>query len=231
MRRLIFVNIICAISLLPLLSLIYFFLLSFGFSAGSFSAFSVMLPLYRASWPLFALFALASVLISGPILLGAHYVVAKLIARDHVWVSELFTQARKRKGKGILLAFIALFSFYMLIWNLLIVSIGHTALSTLVSFVSITFFFFFSIVLCFVCQMLVRTELRFCIIVKNALILSRVYFWRNALALLVFCAYWMLLLPVFPLYSFVSYLFFDFALLLFLQIKACTAALERHVCD
>ena len=124
-HRLVLVNLICFLVFLPVMTWFYLILntyLHVGIEGGM----GDVLPglgyyaglLLRLPPVLFYALLGGSAVLFGPFLFGLHAVMGALAQGEHVWVSDLFQQARSNAKQGDLAGFFCVIAAHLLLWNI-----------------------------------------------------------------------------------------------------------------
>ncbi|MCL2827577.1 MAG: hypothetical protein FWD99_02450 [Oscillospiraceae bacterium] len=239
-HRLVFVNLICFLATLPVMAWFYLLLntyinagLSDGFfeilpGPGLFSALLLQLPPV-----IFYLLLAVSAVLTGPLLLGLHYISGSMVTERHIWFSDFPEQALRNARQGIVLGLFSLIALHMLLWNvfgglhsdipwihmILIVSRWGSGLLILLLF----------LVFPYVCQIIVSIEQPLWTALKNALILARVYLGRGLLALTTIAIYWWVTSAVFPMVSLLTLPLLSIGLTAFIQATVCRPVVEKYI--
>jgi len=240
LHRLAAVNLICFLLFLPVLSWFYLVLNTY-LHATQIVGMGLVLPglgfyadlLLRLPPVVFyALFAVSAVLF-GPFLLGLHYVAGAAWAGRHLWVSDLFTQARQNARQGVILGLACILGTHLLLWNIfggLTSPISWLAMGLVLSrWVSLGLLLFLLLALPYACQIAVSIDLSIGAILKNARILTRVYLGRGLLLLSLTAVYWWGSLSVFPILGLLGLPLLSLGLTAFAQAAVVCPVVERHV--
>ena len=243
-RRVMAVNLICLPVFLPVFSWFYLVVNSYVYAVGSGGMVDVLPGLgYFAGLLLllppvifYALFALSAVL-SGPFFLGLHYVLGGIVTGRHVWVSDVFRGMRDNFRQGVVLGIFSVVAVHLLLWSIF----GGLALATdeswlaiwlMVSrWVSVVLLAALLMTLPFVCQIAVTVKQPLRAIVKNGVILARVYVGRGFLVLLCTALYWLGTTVLVPSFSLVTLPLFSVALTVLWQAIICGPVVRRHVIE
>jgi len=241
-HRLLAVNLICAIALLPVISWFYLILNTYV-HAGLPTGMVDVLPgvgyfaglLLRLPPPVFYFLLTLSAIVSGPLLLGLHTVTGGIVQGRHMWVSDCFAGARQNARQGIALGLFCVVTGHLLLWNIFG---GLSADIPWISFLfmasrwaSILFFLLMGLALPFICQIAVSVEQPLWTVVKNALILSRVHAIRGFALLLLLGAYWWTTTITFPHLSLFSLPLFSITLTVLAQTALSQPIVLRHVVE
>ncbi|MCL2587914.1 MAG: hypothetical protein FWD84_00720 [Oscillospiraceae bacterium] len=180
----------------------------------------------------YALFA-CSILLFGPFLLGLHAVVGAIITSRHVWASEFFSAARQNAKQGVVLGALYVLLVHLLLFNMfggLSSEIAWVSVGLLIARgVSVVFLLLLLVTLPFVCQIIVTIEQPLRVVVKNALILARVYLGKGLLVLFGITVYWWVSTITLPAFSLISLPFFSIALTTLAQASVSRSVVEQRL--
>ena len=180
----------------------------------------------------YGLFFLSALLI-GPIALGLHAVARRLIQGNTVLFSDFVKLARQNGFHGLLLGLFCVIAVHLSIWNAFGGLEANTPwlsfLLTVSRWVSLLFLVLLFLALPFICQITVSIQLPLWGIVKNAIILARVYLGRGLLVLIGILAYWWITAYTVPMAGFVGLPLLSMIITVFLQAGLCFPLVEKHV--
>ena len=240
MHRLIAVNFISFLLSLPVISWFYLVLNTYlnasleqdrvdllpglGFFAG------LLLQLPPVAFD--GLFFLSAVWI-GPFALGLHAMTGKMLQGDEIWLSDFFKLTLRNAVRGVLLGLFSVVLAHVTLWNAfggISADVGWISFMLTISrWVSLFLLVLFFLALPFICQITVFAKLPLWPIVKNAVILARVYLGRSLLALFVVLAYWWITLSAVPLLGLFTLPLISLALTVLIQAVVCFPLVEKHV--
>jgi len=241
-HRLILVNLVCFVAMLPVIAWFYL-LLNTYFNAGFSHGFFDILPgpglfsalLLQLPPVIFYLLLAVSAVLTGPLLLGLHYVAGKMVTGQHVWFSDCLEQALKNVRQGVVLGLASLAALHMLLWNLFAGLQSHIPwihMSLIASrWGSGLLILLFFLVFPYACQSIVSIEQPLWTALKNAFILARVYLGRGLLALATIAIYWWITSVTFPLASLLTLPLFSIGLTAFIQAMVCRPVVEKYILD
>jgi len=234
------VNFICFLIFLPVFTWFYLVLNTYA-HAGLPIGVALLLPglgyfselLLRLPPGIFyALFAISAVLF-GPFLFGLHYFVSATLMERHVWISDLFVQAKQHARRGIPAGLCLVAGTHLLLWNIFggVIAFAPwvSLLLTVSRWVSMGLLLFLVLALPYFCQITVWTDLPLSATLKNARILTRVYLGRGLLLLLVIGIFWWGALSLIPVLGLASLPLILIGGTAFAQAAVCLPVMERHV--
>jgi len=239
-HRLVLVNLVCFVATLPVMAWFYL-LLNTYLQAGLPNGFPDILPgpglfcapLLQLPPVIFYLLLAVSAVLTGPLLLGLHYIVGSMVMERHIWFSDFLEQAYKNARQGIILGLLSLAALHMLLWNLLgglhsDIPWIHMIL-TASQWGSGLLLVLFLLVFPYACQIAVSIEQSLWTVLKNALILARVYLGRSLLALTTIAIYWWITSAVFPMVSLLTLPLLSVGLTAFIQATICRPVVEKYI--
>ncbi|MCL2842535.1 MAG: hypothetical protein FWE28_03585 [Oscillospiraceae bacterium] len=141
----------------------------------------------------YVLFGLSAIL-AGPFVLGLHYALGNFVAGRHMWVSDVFQGVKDNFRQGMVLGVFTVVAVHLLLWNIFggIVADGAWfSVWLMVSrWASVVLLAALFMTLPFVCQIAVTVRQPLFTVIKNGVILARVYIGRGLLVLLGTALYW-----------------------------------------
>ena len=195
---------------------------------GFFASFLLQLPP-----PVFYILLALSALLIGPLALGLHAVAGGLLFERDVLLSRFFRHAWQNAGRGVLLGIFSVVFIHLSLWNIfggISAGVEPIALMLTISrWASLLLLLLFFLALPFICQITVLIKLPFWAVVKNAVILSRVYVGRSLFALIGILAYWWFTSAVMPLVSLIGLPFLSFSLTVLIQALICFPLVDKHI--
>ena len=239
-HRLIAINLLFFLLALPVLAWFYLILNTYINAAleqdmvdilpgfGFFVHFLLQLPPF-----VFYLLAALSALLLGPLALGLHAVAGGLFLERDILLSKFFKHAWQNAGRGVLLGIFGVVFTHLSLWNILGGISADAApialMLTISRWASLLLLLLFFLALPFICQITVFIKLPFWAVVKNAVILSRVYIGRSLFALIGILAYWWFTSAVMPLFSLISLPFLSLSLTVLIQALLCFPPVDKHI--
>jgi len=240
--RLAVVNFVCFLAFLPVFS--WFYLLVNTYIHASFDTGVVdLLPgigyfaglLLRLPPLVFYALLILSALLLGPLLLGLHAVTGGIVTGRHVWVSDFFSEALRNARQGVILGLFCVVAGQLTLWNIFGGLHSDTAwLAFLLSvsrWISVLLFLLFWLTVPFVCQIAVSLEQPLWAVVKNGMILSRVYLGRGLLALLGIGLTWWVTTVSFPGLSLLSLPLLSIGFTAFVQTAVSRPIVDRYLLE
>ena len=241
-HRLFLINLFCFLLSLPVITWFYLLLNSYVNATlqegivdilpgiGYFAGILLQLPAFL----FYGLFILSALLI-GPLTLGLHAVAGEVVRGHEIHFSDCLKQAWQNAFQGILLGLFSVVFIHLTLWNAFggmwsadpLMSIVLTA-SRWVSLLLLLLFF---LALPFVCQIAVSIQLPLQAVLKNALILARVYLGRGLLMLFGILAYWWLTVLAIPFASLVGLPLLSLALTALIQAVVSVPLVEKHILE
>lgn len=197
LSRLILLNLIYFVCILPILSFLYtrFYsvILSMIDSAAPDSIALGPLPSIMASFsfsipfPLFVALLILSVVLYGPVTCGFTYMMRNFTREEHAWFSDFFTKAKENFKQGVAIGILELLIYTVFILNLTMDSsaVGSNALFTVAKYVSLFLVVFFTFMRYYFYTMVVTFRLTVWQILKNAIIFAVLGIFRNILVTVV----------------------------------------------
>ena len=199
-RRVAAVNLVAFPVLLPVLTWFYFMINSYFYALDGegiemlpgLSLFGgLLLQLPPAIF--YVLFGVTAIM-SGPVVLGLHYVLGGITAGRHMWVSDMFRGVRDNFRQGMVLGVSTVAVVHILLWNIFggVISDGAwlTVWLTVSRWASVVLLAALLMTLPFVCQIAATVKQPLRAVIKNGVILARVYMGHGLLVLLGTALYW-----------------------------------------
>ena len=242
LHRLVVSNLVCFIVALPVIAWFYLVINSYV-HAGQTGGMVDMLPglAYFAGLLLrlppavfYLLFALSAVLI-GPFLLGLHYMTGAMVEGRHVWISDLFDRAWQNVRQGVFLGVLSVVVIHLLLWNIFggLSSVRPWLMMGLMvsRWGSLMLLILLLLTLPFAAQIIVSMEQPIRTVLKNAVILARVYLGRGLLALLGIAVYWWVTVITMPVVSLLTLPLLSIGLTALVQARVCRPVVERRLVE
>ena len=239
-HRLVLANLICFLVFLPVMTWFYLVLNTY-LHAGLESGMVDVLPglgyyaglLLRLPPVLFYVLLAVSAVLFGPFLFGLHAVTGAMVQGSHIWVSDLFLQARLNAKQGVFAGLFCVIGTHLLLWNIfggIYSYVPWISMMIYVSrWVSVGLLAFLLMALPYFCQIGVSISLSTPALAKNAAILARVHLGRGLLLLFGIAVFWWGALSYFPLLGLLGLPFFVIGLTALAQAVACSPPIERYV--
>jgi len=233
LHRLLVVNLVCFLALLPTLSWFYLLIMHAVGSVGILPGLGFFAGLlFRLPTVLFYVLLVLSAVVSGPFLLGVHAVAGRIVMGRHVWVSDFFTETRRNVRQGVALGLFCVVVGHLGVWNLLGELIYQVPWVLLVSRVgSIILLLAFGLALPYVCQVAVSMEQPLWTVVKNGMILARLRPVRSLLLFVGVLLYWSVSLITVPVLALVGLPLFSVGLMVWAQAAVCRPVVERYLVE
>ena len=239
--RLILLNMIFFVALLPILTVAYFLIdgFLFGLMEQMGVGLSEMTPNFLHSvlsslmqrmfgW-LFGILVSVSAVLYGPVCCGMTFTLRNFARQQHTWNSDFFDKFRQNFKQGLALGLIDLVLLSLFAFNFTMTSgIGATPLLTVVRYLSIGLFLIYMLMRNYFFVMAVTFRLKLSQILKNAWIFAILGLWRN---LLVFVTNGVLFIAVliFPLVELIAVPFLLFSFTGFLSMFVCFPVVEKYL--
>jgi len=239
-HRLALVNLICFLLFLPVMTWFYLILNTY-LHAGLEGGMVDILPglgfyaglLLRLPPVLFyVLFGISAVLF-GPFLFGLHAVVGAITQGEHVWISDLFLQARQNAKQGVLAGLFCVIGTHLLLWNIFGGIYSYVSWISVILYVSrwvsVGILAFLLMALPYFFQIGVSISLPIRGLAKNAAILMRVHLGRGLLLLFGIAVFWWGMLSLFPVVGLLGLPLFAMGFTAFMQSVVCRPPIERYI--
>ena len=234
-HRYIFCNLICFVIGLPILAWIYFLINSYvpGHTLPGVSIFA--LPLLQLPPPIFyGLLALSAMCIA-PAYLGFHYIAGAGIMNKDVNMSEFFKKTVQNIKQSVIIGVFGLIFIQLFLWNIfggLSSDLMWRNIALIAAqWASILFGLFFGMALPYMLQLMPLIAQPIWTIGKNAMILARVYWWRNLLLLVGTLAYWWLVTTTLPNAGLIVLPLFGTVPPVVAGAVICRPLVEKHILD
>ena len=237
MRRLILVNLICFPIFLPVLLWFYFTLTSYVqtiFFPGQyfmllpgisyFSALFLLLP-----QTVFYILFILSLILSGPFVLALFHFAVKIHSEEHVWVSDLFSIAWKKKVRGTLLSVCTAVFVHLCLWTLFLSFTAASVYLLLARMISVIFLLLLFFQFPYLCMQLLSEDLSVKESLKNARILARLFLPRGLLLLILIVGFVWVAFYQLPLVGLFALPGITMSLGVYVQAMICHPVLEKHV--
>jgi len=239
-HRLALVNLICFLIFLPLMTWFYLVLNTY-LHAGLQGGMVDVLPglsyyaglLLRLPPVFFYVLFGGSAVLFGPFLFGLHAVTGAMVQGEHVWVSDLFLQARSNMKQGVFVGLFCVIVTHLLLWNIFGGIYSYVPWISVMIYVSrwisVGLLAFLLMGLPYFCQIGVSISQPIWALVKNAAILTRAHLGRGLFLLFGVVLFWWGLLSVFPVLGLLSLPLFAIGFTALMQSVAYRPLIERYV--
>jgi len=239
--RLIFLNLLYFIAILPLLTGVYLMLYKYVFSLlpqlGAESGEIMAAPLLPSIlfaltyaipvWLRYALLALSAVLY-GPVTCGQVFMLRNFALQRHVWNSDFFDTIKKNFKQGLILGLLDIILFSIFFVYLTIPTEGSTLL-TVIKYLSVPMATIYLFMRNYTFIMAVTLDLKIVPLIKNAWIFAWLGMWRNFLVLIVNAVLLLATIIINQTVELVLMPLFLFSFMGFLSVFTCFPVLQKHI--
>jgi len=250
--RLVFLNLIYFVILLPILTAVYYLFYNFtfswltGYDAGTLAQMgldpsNVQLPLLPAillgiarglpAW-LSAVLRAISVILYGPASCGMAFMLRSFVLQEHVWNSDFFDKLRQNFKQGLALGLIDIVLLCLFLFNIIFISNSEIpAILVVAQYVSMALLAIYLFMRNYFFILTVTFHLTIFQLLKASSILSVAGLWRNFLVLIVNAALIILTVFLWPLAELVMMPLLVFSLMGFVSMFTCFPVVKKYMID